>query len=665
MKTARNRNQYQAQLLNAKNASTREIGNIPKVKNPARRESCRLDLKLFMQTYKSDVFEMEFSPDHLESIKTIEEIILNGGRDAEAAPRGDGKTTRVEAAIMWAICYGHRKFIVPIFNKRELAEESLNTIKNDFEENELLMQDFPEICHPIAKLEGIALRANAQTCNGKRTKMTWKGKKLIFPTIKGSAASETILKPCGIMESIRGMKHKKRRPDLFILDDPQDDESANSSDQCDKREKVIAGSVLGLSGPGKKIAGFMRGTVIVKGDLVDRILDRKRSPEWAGRRYKMIYKFPDNMDLWKQYAEIRKEGLICDDKGKAGNEFYAANQEAMDKGAQVAWKERKNKDDLTALQHAMNLLFRDKPSFMSEYQNDPEEAKPSIYELRPGIICSKLNHLKRYEVPGDCRWLVLFADINFIGLNYVACAFKNDFTGFIVDYGKFPEGEKNYMIDEIKMDTATGAQLLSAGIINFTRERVFKQMPFSLNGKIIHPTKIIFDGNFMTETVGAAVKALFQMRYPVMMDRARSVKQYRPGKKETIIGTAGNNFHVQKGNHGDEVVHNADYWRMVGQKAFLLSPGQPGSISLWGDNPREHEKFAYEVCAEKLIKYLPEENYYDWHTQPNQRNDKGDALTGACVAAAWSGAQITGGERNWRPRVVKKETRKPKVEMEN
>jgi hypothetical protein len=220
------------------------------------------------------------------------------------------------------------------------------------------------------------------------------------------------------------------------------------------------------------------------------------------------------------------------------------------------------------------------------------------------------------------------------------------------------------MIDEVKMDTATGAQLLSAGIINFVRERIYKQMPFSLNGKIIHPTKIIFDGNFMTETVGGAVKALYQMRYPVMMDRARAVKQYRPGKKETIIGTPGNNFHVQRGNHGDEIVHNADYWRMVGQKAFLLSPGQPGSISLWGDDSKVHEKFAYEVCAEKLVKYLPEENYYDWHTQPNQRNDKGDALTGAYVGAAWSGAAMTGGEKNWRPRIVRKETRKPKIGME-
>jgi hypothetical protein len=657
-------NAYFSKYMANKRAGERDIGPIPAVKNPKRRESCRLDLAKFLTTYKPESFSMPFSSDQLESIKVSQDILLNGGRDAEAAPRGDGKTTRIEGAVEWVICYGHRKYIVPIMNNRELAEEFLNSIRMDFETNEMLAEDFPEICYPIEKLEGIALRANAQTSNGKRTQMTWKGKRLVFPTVKGSAASGTIVQPRGILESMRGSKRGKMRPDLFILDDPQDDESANSPAQCDKRESIINKAVLGLAGPGQKIAGFMRGTVIVKGDLVDRILDRKRNPEWAGRRYKMIYKFPENMDLWKQYNSIRNEGLVNDDKGRAGNEFYTANRAEMDKGAIVAWEHRRNKDDISALQHAMNLLFRDKASFMSEYQNDPEEAKPSIYEIRPGIICSRLNHLKRFEVPDECRWLVLFADINYIGLNYVACAFKNDFTGFIVDYGKYPQGEREYLIDEVKMDTATGAQILSAGIINFVREVIYKQMPFRYGAKIIHPTRIIFDANYMTETVCAAVESLRRMRYPVWVDRARSVKQYRPGKKDTIIGQPGNNFHIQRGNHGEEIVHNADYWRMVAQKAFLLLPGQPGSVSLWGEDPREHEKFAYEVCAEKLVKYLPEENFYDWRTQPNQRNDKGDALTGACVGAAVSGAVITGGEKAWRPKKIKHETRKPKIAME-
>ena len=46
----------------------------------------------------------------------------------------------------------------------------------------------------------------------------------------------------------------------------------------------------------------------------------------------------------------------------------------MDEGAAVAWPERFNVDELSAIQHAMNLLFRNEPAFMAEMQNDPRAA---------------------------------------------------------------------------------------------------------------------------------------------------------------------------------------------------------------------------------------------------------------------------------------------------
>jgi DNA invertase Pin-like site-specific DNA recombinase len=44
-------------------------------------------------------------------------------------------------------------------------------------------------------------------------------------------------------------------------DDPQTDESARSLSQCAHRESVLAGAVLGLAGPGRKISGIMPCTV--------------------------------------------------------------------------------------------------------------------------------------------------------------------------------------------------------------------------------------------------------------------------------------------------------------------------------------------------------------------------------------------------------------------
>jgi hypothetical protein len=53
--------------------------------------------------------------------------------------------------------------------------------------------------------------------------------------------------------------------------------------------------------------------------------------------------------------EIRKVSLRNDGDGHEATEFYRENREAMDLGANVAWPERYNEDEISAVQHATNL----------------------------------------------------------------------------------------------------------------------------------------------------------------------------------------------------------------------------------------------------------------------------------------------------------------------
>ena len=85
-------------------------------------------------------------------------------------PRSTGKTTICERATIWAVAYGHRKFVALIGATEEAACGNLDEIKLEFECNELLFQDFPEICYPVRKLAGIANRCAGQTCCGVRTR---------------------------------------------------------------------------------------------------------------------------------------------------------------------------------------------------------------------------------------------------------------------------------------------------------------------------------------------------------------------------------------------------------------------------------------------------------------------------------------------------------------
>ncbi len=79
---------------------------------------------------------------------------------------------------------------------------------------------------------------------------------------------------------------------------------------------------------------------------------------------------PQERYAMERYAEIRAEGMRGGDGGEAATEFYRQNQAAMDEGAVIAWQERFNYDELSAIQHAMNLKLQDEAAFFAEYQTN-------------------------------------------------------------------------------------------------------------------------------------------------------------------------------------------------------------------------------------------------------------------------------------------------------
>lgn len=266
----------------------------------------------------------------------------------------------------------------------------------------------------------------------------------------GSIASGAIIKVAGITGRIRGMKYKRAdghtvRPTLVVLDDPQTDASARSLSQCATRESVLAGAILGLAGPGKKISGIMPCTVIRPGDMADNILSRDKHPEWNGERTKMVYAFPADEKKWQRYGELRAESLRIHGDIRLATEFYAADREAMDDGAVVAWPVRFNHDELSAVQHAMNLRLHDEAAFFAEYQNEPlPQDSAQDDELTAEQISGKLNRLPRGAVPIGCKHLTMFVDVQATLLFYLVAAWEDDFTGYVVDYGTYPDQKRPY-----------------------------------------------------------------------------------------------------------------------------------------------------------------------------------------------------------------------------
>src|SRR5262245_20845728 len=428
----------------------RDIGELPVVVNPQRKERAATDFRFFCESYFPLTFHLPWSPDHLKVIARIEEAVLRGGLYALATPRGFGKSCLCECACIWAVLYGHRNFVCLIGSDEGHALEMLDAIKTELDGNDLLMEDFPEVVHPIQCLDGIANRCGGQLYQGVRTHIGWTAREIVLPTIEGSKASGAIIKVAGLTGRIRGMKYKRAdgrtvRPSLVVLDDPQTDESARSPSQCANRESILAGAVLGLAGPGQKISGIMPCTVIRPADMADNILDRDKHPEWNGERTKMVYAFPANDKLWQRYAELRAESMRQGNAGDEATEFYRQNRIAMDEGAAIAWPERFNEDELSAIQHAMNLKLQDEAAFYAEYQNEPLPLQmPTPGELMPEAIAGRLNHHAAGLVPGFVSRLTAFVDVGQDLLWWCVCGWSEGFTGAVLAYGAWPEQRRDY-----------------------------------------------------------------------------------------------------------------------------------------------------------------------------------------------------------------------------
>ena len=639
----------------------RDIGPLPEVVNPDRKAACERNFQLFCESYFPETYSLAWSPDHLKVIEKIETAVLRGGLFALALPRGSGKTTITESAALWSMLYGHREFVVLIGATESAALELLDSLKTELEVNERLAEDFPEVCYPVAQLEGIANRCAGQLYKGERTRITWTSNEIVLPTIEGSKASGIIVRVAGITGRIRGMKFKRSdgrsvRPSLVIIDDPQTSESAGSLEQTRKRVRVLAGDILGLAGPGQKISGIMPCTIIRPGDMADIILNRNTHPDWNGEKTRMVYRFPTNMKLWEEYAEIRAEALRTEGNFQKATEFYLANREAMDAGAEVSWEARFNHDEVSALQHAMNLKFQDEAAFMSEYQNDPlpdDTADDSL--LSVDEICAKINGLARRRVPLKCDRLTMFVDVQKALLFYVVIAWAEDFTGAVIDYGSWPDQHRHeYSLADANPSIQTlfpkagfeGA--LYAALSALTDECLGREWERE-DGAVLKIERALVDANwgqstdvvyqFCRQSSHAGVILPSHGRY--VGASSKPMTEYRKQQGDRL----GFNWMIPNvaGKRAiRHVIYDTNYWKSFIHARLAVPVGDKGSLTLYGRIPGAHQLFAEHLTAEYRVKTQGRGRTVDeWKLKPQSHDNHFlDCVAGCAVCGSMLGASL-------------------------
>lgn len=644
-----------------KSQTGRDIGDLPQVVDPGRRDSCELSLRRFCETYLSEQFTLAFSAAHLLAIEKLERSIIRGGLFALAMPRGSGKTTLSEAAALWSLLYGHRRFVAIIGAEADHAEEIAESIRIELETNGKLYEDFPAVCYPIEALDGIVNRANGQLYKGERTRIKWTGRIVKLPTIDGSVSSGAIIKTAGITGRIRGMRFKLAdgstlRPDLLLIDDPQTDESAKSKTQNDNRLKVLTKAILGLKGPsGKQVAAAMPCTVIEPGDAIDQVLDSSKYPQWQGQRTKLIDAWPQSAK-WETYAELWKLGM-AEGRGIAdATQYYREHLEEMRAGAHVNWPERFDDGEVDALQHCWNLrLNLGEKAFEAEYNNNPQ---PDVETKQLDFyLASRCGSFDLWEVPPWSIKTTGFIDVQGEALFYLVVSWAQDFTGHIVAYGIWPEQRAGLVR---LADLTNPLSDMPGGFESRMTEALANAIAFLLDRKV---DVVGIDANW-----GLSTDTVYKVAYDHAQRNVHAMHGRFYGASSHPINGGRPKMGEQRGYYWkrlidgprSRILFDNNAWKDTVLSRLQTPIGDSGAMTVYRGS--DHYLLDEHFHAEYFIEVFARGNKKnEWKQTPGVDNHWWDCVVGAAVLANFAGCSVP----TWgtdRPRQVSFAAMRAKIE---
>jgi hypothetical protein len=469
------------------------------------------------------------------------------------------------------------------------------------------------------------------------------------------------------------------RPTLAVCDDPQTDQSARSLLQTSERLAIINGAVKGLAGPGKRTAIIMPCTVIQPEDMADQLLNRMLNPEWHGERTQLIRAFPTNAKFWTEYGRLRNDSLRTDGDGREATEFYRQHQatcgraldtpggcehcaravECMDAGAVASWPARHGATEISAVQYAMNLRLANERAFFAEYQNAPlpMEGAGDPDALKPEQIRAKINGIQRGLVPVGCNHLTAFIDVQAKLLFWLVAAWEDDFTGYIIDYGSYPEQHRPYFTAKDAKRTlamlAKGTGLegsIYAGLEKLTEELLGREWRRD-DGAAMRIGRALIDANwgestdviyqFCRQTRHAALVQPSHGRYIGASSRPFAEYERRPGE------TVGFHWRMPKIGAGRQVRHvitDTNFWKSFVHGRLATAIGDRSCLSLFGSDPEQHRLLAEHLTAEYRVPTTAQGRTVDeWKQRPHQpENHWLDCLVGSAAAASMVGVKATG-----------------------
>lgn len=182
--------------------------------------------------------------------------------------------------VCWCIVFQKSHFILFISEDKESACEIMSPLIYELQSNDLLVADFGQLYfeerHKFEPSKKKTI-SNFETANG----------------IKILAR--------GYLSKVRGLKFKKHRPDLVLIDDLETGKSVENKDMRDKKEKFIKAELL--SG----VASYAR--VIMLGNMIHSDCIMARVQNWEGWKNYFIPIITDNRPTWSERYVMEDKDL--------------------------------------------------------------------------------------------------------------------------------------------------------------------------------------------------------------------------------------------------------------------------------------------------------------------------------------------------------------------
>lgn len=627
---------------------------IPDCVNPQRRERCLADPELLMKTYFAKDYSRPFGRIHRLLIDGIWQTAKYGGKLALAAPRGRGKSQIVKGMIPAVILAGLVRFPVPIGPTTEHARELYEDFRKKVMFNDLLLEDFPEICAPVRALEGAPQRANKQHIDGVSTRVQWTADMLRLADVPAKYRGPidyggVRMEYRGLDAAIRGINRDGDRPDFVPIDEPETRESAKSDSQILDRENAIEKDLAGLGGEDKELAQVMLTTIQNTKCISFQYTDPEQKPSWMGRRFGWVESWPEEWTkeegMWRTYIALRAQDQRAGDRyGRTATQYFLDNREALEAGGELLADNYKAKvlpDGWVTVHSAWQVVFNaigdtNFDAFCTEYQNQPPEAEQiQTNDLTYAHVAGSLSGLEKGKIPEWSNVIVRGIDMGKVNCWFVDIAFSSDGTGVVVDYGKFQtfglsaqsshEAIEHAMLNALqtfaaeKDDYTVNATFVDSG---YKPEAIYEAC------RRIHGTYCPLkgpDSNFRMPKASDTVKCYFECYASQVFDQyRRPVWLFHP---------------------------NTEFWKNWLQERFSMDPWTDteqrtvGSMALFDppDNDiRFHTQFAKSIVSERLENIpLAGKGYKTiWNVIDRSNNHFLDAAGYACAAAATLGVRL-------------------------